>query len=109
MFGTTLIKKVLNKLGLKICEERGCWCRNSHRFTLPSLNPARDKNVVFYYCYSHAKPNGFCPSCKNFGAGIESFDFSKSKYLCDECLEELEYDCDLQNYEIEWDEKQNFR
>lgn len=37
-----------------------------------------------YYCWTHARQEGFCPGCGRFCAGSERFDFSPLG-LCSEC------------------------
>jgi hypothetical protein len=55
-----------------------------------------------YYCWKHAKKNGFCPGCGEFWAGCESFDFSQSG-LCENCKDELASDLD-DDEEGDWSE-----
>lgn len=92
------IKWVLNHLLIlmkrksRFCDD--CWSHHALTFHLPDLKPESNKEVTFWYCFKHAKPNGFCPGCGCFGAGNESFDFNGSS-MCDECTDQFNDDCGL--------------
>lgn len=50
-------------------------------------------------CSEHAEHFGFCYMCGNFWAGCESFDFSRIKGVCENCISEFDDDS-----EQDWDD-----
>lgn len=51
-------------------------------------------------CAEHAEYFGFCFMCGNFWAGVESFDFSRVKGVCENCISE--FDDDFEDDQDEW-------
>lgn len=86
-----LLKLLINQLMLHLsrdllCEENGCWNRD----TLPCrLSRFRDdeKDLINYFCTTHATKHGYCWSCGEFWAGVEAFDFDQMD-LCPNCKDE---------------------
>ncbi len=72
------------------CERRGrgCW--------LPD-----DIEPTDWFCDEHAVAAGYCACCRTFWAGIESFDFSRTPGLCENCIAGEDYDdeADEDDYE----------
>src|SRR6266404_1523020 len=52
-------------------------------------------------CGGHAEHFGFCFMCGNFWAGCESFDFSRVKGVCENCIAEFDDDSDEDDWEAE--------
>lgn len=53
----------------------------------------------YWYCPKHAHENGFCVSCGQFWAGVESFDFNNPAGLCDNCRDQWEADTGVFEFE----------
>lgn len=81
------------------CSEEGCWAKGLGCYLPDNQDDIPDEWV----CSEHAHKAGFCWSCRQFHAGIESFDFGRSG-LCYECDHQFradmgefdepdEYDC----------------
>lgn len=74
-----------------LCNEFGCTQTDAIACSYPSQCESDTPN--YYYCSSHAKSHGFCNGCGQFGAGIESFDFSTFyggiEGFCLDCSSEL--------------------
>jgi predicted amidophosphoribosyltransferase len=71
------------------CEHEGCTAEGQPCY-LTEDPPDRPS---YFFCWRHAREEGFCPSCGSFWGGIESFDFSES-VLCEVCAAELDKDED---------------
>ncbi len=89
------------------CQEEGCSEQGSACF-LPD-NETDTPN--YYYCYKHAKDNGFCYGCGSFWGGVEEFEFApywgNIKGYCPHCSDEIktnlgEYDEEDEDY-MDWD------
>lgn len=73
------------------CNEEGC----TREGDCPCWSPHTDRNAEpdYEYCWEHARNAGFCPSCGNFWAGVESFDFHlNGTDVCENCYDEYDYD-----------------
>lgn len=81
-----LYKTVATRVGLRFCEQPGCWNLET---THCGLFVGDGETVEFDYCHEHAWDNGFCWGCGGFWSGAENFDFSRS-HLCSNC----EFDAD---------------
>jgi len=83
------------KYRLHICQHDGCWKRDAVPCFLPDYDEPEgdDGKPSYYYCFKHAPQEGFCYICRQFWAGIESFDFIHPG-LCDNCNEQIEHDFD---------------
>ncbi len=107
------IKRILNR-----CDS--CWREADFHFELHDVEyeGEESKEVIhhFYNCYKHALKSGFCLGCGGFWAGVESFDFSKVKGYCSDCVDELEDELGIgecygdydyyDDYEHDFEEKQ---
>lgn len=106
------IKRLLNR-----CDDCYCWRKARHHFILPDhaglerVNGKERKEFEekynekiedYYYCYKHAENSGFCLGCGYFLAGTDSFDFSKCKGYCQECIDEINADLGYVEYPGEY-------
>lgn len=62
-----------------------------------------DKEIIEWYCPEHAPEYGYCCLCGQFWGGIEAFEFAPIPGLCPNCCDQVESDCDDDNYENEDD------
>jgi hypothetical protein len=62
------------------CKHRGVACYLSSYGSKPYQ----------YVCYAHRSDEGYCSSCGEFCAGLESFDFGRHAGYCDNCADQLE-------------------
>lgn len=99
------IKEIVGRIYIWFRNARNL-CAKSHCDKKPEifLYPIWDekqKPQKIKICFTHAKEFGFCAVCHAFYGGVESFDFGKSKFTCDDCYEELNADMGLQedNYD----------
>lgn len=70
-----------------------CWQPGCHSKGMKCIISAaligEDEDQMERYCSEHAAENGYCYGCGIFCAGIESFDFSWHRGLCDNCADEV--------------------
>lgn len=77
-----------NKRGHK-CAEAGCKSRSTSEYEYPTPNDDGSPDTV-WLCDEHAEGYGFCYLCGGFWAGVESFDFSRIKGVCENCIVEFD-------------------
>ncbi len=70
------------------CSKDGCW-RKGEPYFLPDNDGTNAPDD--YCCWVHAHELGYCSGCRQFWAGVNSFDFSKS-HLCENCAHEADMD-----------------
>lgn len=78
-----------DQIGLITCLE----CREPGGF--PCIEPCQDHesrwtSEITYLCGDCATKAGFCRGCGYFWAGVESFDFSRIRGYCSDCVHDLE-------------------
>lgn len=71
------------------CQEEGCK-NHGKPYILRGYYLDDEPDSIYWYCWEHAKPNGFCPGCGEFWGGTESFDFGPG--YCSNCAPEFEED-----------------
>ncbi len=85
------------------CYESGCTNTN----TTPCYLPDVPNVPVFYYCFKHAKPHGFCFGCGELWGGIEDFDFARWRGgidgYCPNCSEGINAGIQEDDYEDDGD------
>lgn len=54
-----------------------------------------------HYCAEHMYDEGFCPGCRLFWSGVETFDFSPLK-RCDNCASQVEDEDELGDEWVEY-------
>lgn len=68
-----------------ICEHEGCTNPGE-----PCWLPGDPQDAPScHYCHEHMHDGGFCPGCRLFWGGVETFEFRSSK-LCDNCASQVE-------------------
>lgn len=72
------------------CQEPGCM-NPADEYKLPDPANIDGPDEIHYYCRTHAHDAGFCPECKRFFGGIESFEVNPLG-VCAECFEALQDD-----------------
>ena len=81
-----------------------CGVRGCRRFGNECRLPDDSRE---WFCYLHMRDMGFCPGCRNFWAGVESFDFSRTGY-CENCASGEDWDDDYSDYweddDMDWDD-----
>lgn len=83
---------------VECCEHEGCgadgnpcWLpTEAYMISLYDQTDLPDPDA--WYCAQHAHAHGFCWSCGQFWAGVESFDFGNPTQLCDNCRSQYEDD-----------------
>lgn len=79
------------------CEEPGCTEEASTACYLDSSEPEG------HYCWTHARENGFCPTCGNFWAGTEYFDFRlNGTDMCQNCYYDTGTDDDFEDDDLDF-------
>lgn len=73
--------------GVVLCEHPGC-----DRRGMGCWLPDDDEEPTDWLCDEHAVAAGYCASCRTFWAGIDSFDFSRTPGLCENCSAGEDYD-----------------
>ncbi len=72
--------------------------------TTPCQIPDTEK--IVYYCFNHAKPNGFCYGCGEFWGGVEAFEFAREWGnvwgYCPNCSEAFDIGEDDENEDDEY-------
>lgn len=93
------------KYRLHICQEPGCWHRDSVPCYVTDWDEPSDGKPDYYYCTIHAHGEGLCWMCGGFYAGMESFDFSRDG-LCDNCQDQWEAETGDRDYDDDdwWEE-----
>ncbi len=74
--------------GKRKCQEYGCPYLGAVRCELYDYDAK--KELIDFYCPSHARENGFCWGCGQFWAGCEEFEFSPIPGCCPNCRDEFE-------------------
>jgi len=86
------------------CEHEGCTSLHTEEWQYPEYEDDDGNKITqtAWFCTEHAADDGFCIHCGNFWAGVESFDFSPIKGVCENCRVEYE-EPDDDDYDDGWD------
>lgn len=79
-----------------VCNQPGtpCW--------LPNWNDEPEE-AIQWICYEHVVDAGFCCSCHQFSAGVESFEFGDHAGYCDNCGYELDAEREREKWQDQED------
>lgn len=69
---------------------------------LPNFSEDEEEPIQ-WVCFEHVVDAGFCNSCHEFCAGIESFDFGTHAGYCDNCGYEIEEEERRRDDDYEYD------
>jgi hypothetical protein len=79
----------MNEGKIIFCEEDGCHEEASVKCYLPAMEEG-EEDLSENLCAEHAAKRGYCICCGNFWAGCSSYDFSRIKGVCENCIVEFE-------------------
>lgn len=89
------------------CEHDGCTSKATREYEYPVFESVEGKTVVAtaWICNEHVADEGFCINCGGFWAGVESYDFSRIKGVCENCIHEFDDDSENEFDDgDDWDE-----